>query len=122
MVPPRASTGLLPGTWPSIRRRLGPPDPATTPGRRGVADGSRELQTGLRFVWAEPFLRASLLAASAVQLVVVGAILAPRVQTRCLPHTLIIILGWTTVAAFAALCRVEQPLVAGLLLGAIYLT
>lgn len=139
----------------SVKRALGPPNQDTSPARRGVAGGGRDLLAGLRFVWTEPFLRASLLSASAIQLVlaaatfallaaftgrgaspasigtmfavaavggILGAVLAPALQSRFAPHTLIVILGWTTTSTVAALAWVSHPLVAGVLLGVVYLT
>lgn len=115
----------------------------------------QDLLTGLRFLWADPFLRATLLAAAAFQFVfaatvfaliaslnrtgssaaslgvlfavaavggVLGAIAAPALQARLSLKTLVVVMGWTAVAAFAGLGWVRTPVLAGALLGCIYFT
>jgi len=114
-----------------------------------------ELLTGLAFLWREPFLRATLFAASGYQLVytgtvfvlianftasnatsadlgvlfaigaiggILGALAAPHLQPRLQLRTQVIIMGWTAAAVFASLAWVDQPLVAGALLGCIFFT
>lgn len=52
---------------------------------------------------------------------ILGAILAPRLQAR-LGIRSVVVMGWTAAAVFAALSWVDQPLLAGLLIGCIYVT
>lgn len=113
----------------------------------------RDLGTGLAFLWHEPFLRATLLAAAGYQLVfaaaifalvasltargasstslgllfgiaavggIAGAIIAPVLQARLGIKT-VVVMGWTAVVVFAALTWVHQPLLAGALVGCIYI-
>lgn len=120
--------------------------------RRRVRD---ELLTGLRFLWREPLLRATLLAAGAYQLVyggaafaliaslttagasagsvgglfavaavggILGALATPALQARLALKTMVVVMGWTATAVFAAFAWVNQPQWAGLLLGSIYFT
>lgn len=114
-----------------------------------------DLLTGLRFLWREPFLRATLFAASGYQLVftaatfvlianftasgatpadlgvmfatgavggILGALAAPHLQPRLQLKSLVIIMGWTAAAAFAAFAGVDHPILAGALLGCIFFT
>lgn len=127
------------------------PAPDAKPHRR-VRD---ELLTGLQFLWREPLLRATLLAAGAYQLVyggaafaliasltaagasagsvgglfavaavggILGALATPALQARLALKTMVVVMGWTAVAVFAAFAWVDQPLLAGLLLGSIFFT
>lgn len=114
-----------------------------------------DLLTGLGFLWREPFLRATLLAASGYQLVyagatfvlianftaagaspaslgllfgvaavggILGAITAPARQSRLSFRTIMITMGWTATAVFASFAWIDQPLLAGALLGCIFFT
>jgi len=116
---------------------------------------STDLLTGLAFLWREPFLRATLLAASGYQLVyagatfalianftaagasptsigllfaiaavggILGAVTAPAVQSRLPYSTVVVTMGWTAAAVFASFAWIEQPLLAGVLLGCIFIT
>lgn len=114
-----------------------------------------DLFTGLTFLWREPFLRATLFAASGYQLVfagatfaliarftaagatpgdlgilfavaafggILGAIAAPFLQSRLRLRTVVVTMGWTAAVVFACFAGVEQPLLAGALLGCIFFT
>ena len=50
---------------------------------------------------------------------ILGAILAPKLQAR-LGMSTVVVMGWTATVVFAALSWVDQPLLAGLLIGCIY--
>jgi MFS family permease len=112
-----------------------------------------DLLTGLTFLWREPFLRATLLAASGYQLVfagatfvliasftaagvtpaglgllfavaavggILGAIAAPVLQSRLQISTVVVLMGWGAAAVFATFAWIDQPLLAGALLGCIF--
>lgn len=116
---------------------------------------SADLLTGLTFLWREPFLRATLLAASGYQLVyagatfalianftaagaspaslgvlfavaaaggILGAVTAPALQSRLPYSTVVVTMGWTAAVVFASFAWIEQPLLAGALLGCIFFT
>ena len=51
----------------------------------------------------------------------VGAVIAPRMQAR-LGMRSVVVMGWTATVVFAALSWIEQPLLAGFLIGCIYVT
>ncbi len=53
---------------------------------------------------------------------ILGAVAAPALQSRLRPNRLVAIMGWTATASFAAFAWLDQPLVAGALLGCIYFT
>lgn len=53
---------------------------------------------------------------------ILGAIAAPALQTRLRLGSTVAVMGLTAAAAFAALAFLDQPLVAGALLGCVYLT
>lgn len=114
-----------------------------------------DLLTGLAFLWREPFLRATLLAASGYQLVyagatfalianftaagaspaslgllfavaavggILGAVTAAAIQARLPYSTVVVTMGWTAAAVFASFAWIDQPLLAGVLLGCIFIT
>jgi len=114
-----------------------------------------DLLTGLRFLWTEPLLRATLFAAAAYHFVfggatfaliasftaagasatslgalfavaaaggILGALATPALQTRLQLNTMVVIMGWTAAATFAAFAWLHQPFLAGVLLGCIYFT
>ena len=143
------SFGVRAGLSATITQPLLPStDPKSRP--RRVRD---DLLTGVAFLWREPFLRATLLAAAAFQLVftgatfalvssftaagatatslgglfaiaafggVLGALATPALQSRLQLTTMVLTMGWTATAAFAAFSFTRQPLAAGVLLGGIY--
>lgn len=131
-----------------------PMPPSDHPGRPRLR---ADLLTGLTFLWREPFLRATLFAASGYQLVfaaavfaliasltaagatpadlgimfavaalggILGAIAAPLLQPRLRLRlsTVVVIMGWTAAIVFAGFASTGQPLLAGALLGCIFLT
>lgn len=49
-----------------------------------------------------------------------GALIAPLIQTRLPPPLLVIGMGWVSAACLAGLAWVDQPLIAGGLLGVVY--
>lgn len=53
---------------------------------------------------------------------ILGAITAPHLQTRLRLSTVVVTMGWTAAAVFASFAWVEQPLLAGALLGCIFFT
>jgi len=114
-----------------------------------------DVLTGMAFLWHEPFLRATLLAAAAYQLVfggatfalvasatargasattlgvvfgvaaaggILGALATPALQARLPLKAMVVVMGWTAAAAFAAFAWLERPLLAGVLLGCLYVT
>ena len=114
---------------------------------------SKDLVTGLTFVWHQPFLRATLLAAAGYQFVfagavfaliatftaaeasptslglmfaiaaiggILGAVAAPVIQPQLSLKTLVIIMGWMAATAFAAFTSIDNPLIAGVLVGGIF--
>lgn len=126
-----------------------------TPGAEPQRRIRHELLTGLRFLWREPLLRATLLAAAAYQLVfgaavfaliasltaagasagsvgglfavaavggILGALATPALQARLTLRSLVVVMGATATVVFGALAWIEQPLLAGLLLGTIFST
>lgn len=133
----------------SIRSPLTDPARATGPRPRL----SRDLLRGLQFVFGDPFLRATLLAAAGFQLVyagttfallaeltargvspsqlgglfavaavggILGAITAPTLQRWLAPHRLVVGMGLVATTVFAAFGWVDRPLLAGALLGCLY--
>ncbi|MDN5766872.1 MAG: MFS transporter [Humibacillus sp.] len=133
-----------------IRHRLAPPaSDAPRPRFR------QDLLTGLHFLWSDPFLRGTLLAAAAFQFVfaatifaliagldrqgstatslgalfavaavggILGALIAPALQSHLSLKTIVVIMGWTSTVVFAAFGWVHQPVLAGALLGCTYVT
>lgn len=126
-----------------------------TVGRRPRRRLKQDVLTGMTFLWHEPFLRATLLAAAAYQLVfggaifalvasataggasartlgavfgvaaaggILGALATPALQARWPLKTLVVVMGWTAAAAFAAWAWLDRPLLAGILLGCLYFT
>ncbi|OFE18345.1 hypothetical protein BA895_11950 [Humibacillus sp. DSM 29435] len=145
-----ASFGVSATLSAGIRRSLRP-----TPNDGPRPPVRQDLLTGLRILWAEPFLRSTLLAAAAFQLVfaatvfaliatltsaghsatslgalfavaavggLLGAVAAPALQANLSLTTIVVVMGWTAVAAFTLIGWVQQPLLAGALLGCIYFT
>lgn len=52
---------------------------------------------------------------------IIGAIVAPRIQSRLTTHAQIAILGWTLAAAVLACIWIHDPLPAGIILAVVYL-
>lgn len=143
-----ASFGISTALSARIRRPMRP-----TPTEDPPLRFRQDLLAGLNFVWSEPFLRATLLAAAAFQFVfagtifaliasltrsgfsaaslgglfaiaavggILGALAAPTLQKRLTLKTMVVIMGWTATTVFAGLGWVDQPLLAGALIGGIY--
>ena len=53
---------------------------------------------------------------------IVGAITAPLVQARLRLGSVVMLMGWTAAAVFASFAWVDRPLLAGALLGCIFIT
>ncbi len=53
---------------------------------------------------------------------ILGAIAAPYLQARLAPNTPVITMGWVATVAFTALAWINQPILAGALLGCIVFT